>query len=275
MEHPARGWHIDRATEVVTWNIVPWYVGDGTRIRAVTEADRQEARPALAEFLALVPQVRVVVVLGRAAAEMARRRPASPPGDRGAASEPAGAERPSAARKRSSPRFAARSVAGLAPAAPSGATPAASWSRCLPGSPRGGHGPAPPRPRSRRAGIDRLTAEAVVRAYEGERLRLQAIGARFDLTTQEVERLLWEWEPRVYPRLRLEPEPGRSWRPGMARSPIAPPRSGQPRLRWERIAHRSGVSGAEARRLYERVKVTARPWVATPAGGRRFEGMEP
>ncbi len=59
---------VNRSSEVVTWNIVPWYVGDGTRIRPVTRADRREARPALSEFLALLDDPRVVILLGRAAA---------------------------------------------------------------------------------------------------------------------------------------------------------------------------------------------------------------
>jgi uracil-DNA glycosylase len=58
---------IDRRREVVTWNIVPWYVGDGTRIRAVTARDLDEARPALRALLALLPALRVVVLLGGAA----------------------------------------------------------------------------------------------------------------------------------------------------------------------------------------------------------------
>ncbi|MDP9442279.1 MAG: uracil-DNA glycosylase [Actinomycetota bacterium] len=49
------------------WNIVPWYVGDGTRIRAVNKADRAEAAPWLAELLALLPNLRVVVLCGDAA----------------------------------------------------------------------------------------------------------------------------------------------------------------------------------------------------------------
>ncbi len=58
---------VDRR-EIVTWNIVPWYVGDGTAIRPVSVADLEEARPALRELLSLLPEVRVVVLLGRKAA---------------------------------------------------------------------------------------------------------------------------------------------------------------------------------------------------------------
>lgn len=62
---------VERRREVVTWNIVPWYVGDGTRIVATPDLD--EARPALQNLLALLPHVRVVVLLGRKAAKGWRR----------------------------------------------------------------------------------------------------------------------------------------------------------------------------------------------------------
>lgn len=52
---------------VVAWNVVPWYVGDGTRIRPVGPGDLEEAGPALRGLLALLPTLRVVVLAGRAA----------------------------------------------------------------------------------------------------------------------------------------------------------------------------------------------------------------
>lgn len=62
------------------WNIVPWYVGEGTKIRAVTKADRLEAAPWLGELLALLSDLRVVVLCGEAAQrgwdEYAGQRPA-------------------------------------------------------------------------------------------------------------------------------------------------------------------------------------------------------
>lgn len=64
---------IDRRSELVTWNIVPWYVGDGMAIRPVSVRDLQEARPALLELLSLLPHVRVAVLLGRKAAHGWRR----------------------------------------------------------------------------------------------------------------------------------------------------------------------------------------------------------
>jgi hypothetical protein len=63
---------VDRR-EIATWNVVPWYVGDETVIRPVSGADLEEARPALRELVSLLPQVRVVVLLGRKAAAGWRR----------------------------------------------------------------------------------------------------------------------------------------------------------------------------------------------------------
>ncbi len=52
---------------VLHWNIVPWYVGDGTKIRPVNKADRMEAAPWLGELLELLTDLRVVVLCGEAA----------------------------------------------------------------------------------------------------------------------------------------------------------------------------------------------------------------
>ena len=55
---------IERHRDVVNWNIVPWYVGDDRRIRAVEDSDLDEARPALLKLLTLLPQLRIIVLLG-------------------------------------------------------------------------------------------------------------------------------------------------------------------------------------------------------------------
>jgi len=55
---------IDRARDIA-WNIVPWYLGDASRI--VRTHDLDEARPALSELLPLLPRLRVVVLFGRKA----------------------------------------------------------------------------------------------------------------------------------------------------------------------------------------------------------------
>lgn len=64
---------IDRSSEYAAWNVVPWYVGDGTRIRAVRNTDLEEAQPATEELLTLLSSVRVVVLFGKAAVRAWRR----------------------------------------------------------------------------------------------------------------------------------------------------------------------------------------------------------
>jgi hypothetical protein len=54
---------------VVTWNVVPWYLGDGTKIRATLADDLDSARDATQELLSMLPEVRIVVLLGRPAAK--------------------------------------------------------------------------------------------------------------------------------------------------------------------------------------------------------------
>lgn len=51
----------------VVWNVVPWYVGSGTRIRPVTPPDLAQPAPHLQRLLALLPRLRVVVLVGRKA----------------------------------------------------------------------------------------------------------------------------------------------------------------------------------------------------------------
>jgi uracil-DNA glycosylase len=51
----------------VTWNVVPWYVGSNTNIRAVTKADIKASEPYLKELLGLLPALRAVVLVGRKA----------------------------------------------------------------------------------------------------------------------------------------------------------------------------------------------------------------
>lgn len=46
---------------------MPWYVEDGRAIRSATREDLEQARPALLELLDLMPELRVVMLLGGAA----------------------------------------------------------------------------------------------------------------------------------------------------------------------------------------------------------------
>lgn len=58
---------VNRRAHLATWNAVPWYLGDSRRIRAADLADIDEARPAIEELIGLLPELRVVVLLGRRA----------------------------------------------------------------------------------------------------------------------------------------------------------------------------------------------------------------
>lgn len=64
-------WHllccagIDRATDVVTWNVVPWYIGDDRRIRPADSRDLLDGRPYIEELIRLLTRLEVVVLLGQ------------------------------------------------------------------------------------------------------------------------------------------------------------------------------------------------------------------
>jgi uracil-DNA glycosylase len=58
---------IDRK-RVVVWNVVPWYLGDGRKIRAATTSDISAAEPALSGMLQFLGRLRVVVLVGKKAA---------------------------------------------------------------------------------------------------------------------------------------------------------------------------------------------------------------
>lgn len=53
--------------ETVLWNVVPWYVGDGKRIRAVTARDHKDARPYLEKLFELLPNLNTIVLVGKKA----------------------------------------------------------------------------------------------------------------------------------------------------------------------------------------------------------------
>ena len=60
---------IDRSTDVVTWNVVPWYVGTDHKIRPVSTSDLLFARPYIRELISLLPDLSVVVLIGKKAAD--------------------------------------------------------------------------------------------------------------------------------------------------------------------------------------------------------------
>jgi uracil-DNA glycosylase len=58
---------IRRSRDVVTWNVVPWYLGTDRKLRNAAASDLAQARTALVELLGLLPRVRVVVLIGKPA----------------------------------------------------------------------------------------------------------------------------------------------------------------------------------------------------------------
>jgi len=54
-------------SDTLLWNIVPWYVGDGSRIRAVNNTDIQQSLSYLKDLLFLLHDLKVVVLVGKKA----------------------------------------------------------------------------------------------------------------------------------------------------------------------------------------------------------------
>ena len=69
MWRPLREAEVDRGHEVVTWDVVPWYIGSDRNIRPADSADLLEGRPYVEELLGLLRALRVVVRIGRHAAK--------------------------------------------------------------------------------------------------------------------------------------------------------------------------------------------------------------
>jgi len=55
----------------VTWNIIPWYIGDVSKIRPATVTDIKAALPYLRKLIALLSRLQVVVLIGRKAQKAA------------------------------------------------------------------------------------------------------------------------------------------------------------------------------------------------------------
>ncbi len=51
----------------ITWNIVPWYIGSGTRIRPAAKKDIDAGLTTLNRLFSLLPKLRGVVLIGRKA----------------------------------------------------------------------------------------------------------------------------------------------------------------------------------------------------------------
>lgn len=54
-------------SRTIIWNIVPWYIGSGIKIRPASSGDITSGSSSLARFLYLLPRLKVVVLVGRKA----------------------------------------------------------------------------------------------------------------------------------------------------------------------------------------------------------------
>src|SRR5207245_3002916 len=63
----------------ITWNIVPWYIGSGSRIRPANSDDVESGLRRLNSLLDLLPKLRAVVLVGqkaqRSSSNIAKLRP--------------------------------------------------------------------------------------------------------------------------------------------------------------------------------------------------------
>lgn len=59
-------------SETVLWNIVPWYIGTGTRVRPANAADIREGLRYLGRLLNLLPRLEVIVMVGQKAQKAQR-----------------------------------------------------------------------------------------------------------------------------------------------------------------------------------------------------------
>jgi uracil-DNA glycosylase len=51
----------------ISWNIVPWYIGSGTKIRPANKNDIDEGKKYLLNLLSLLPHLKIIVLGGRKA----------------------------------------------------------------------------------------------------------------------------------------------------------------------------------------------------------------
>ena len=58
-------------TDTVCWNVVPWYIGTGTKIRPARHDDIRQALGSLRRLLTLLPNVRIVALVGNKSASLA------------------------------------------------------------------------------------------------------------------------------------------------------------------------------------------------------------
>ncbi len=56
-----------RREETVLWNIVPWYIGSGTKNRQANKKDIQDGIPCLKQIIRLLPALKVIALVGKKA----------------------------------------------------------------------------------------------------------------------------------------------------------------------------------------------------------------
>lgn len=54
-------------SRTLLWNVVPWYIGSGKKIRAADSSDLRSAQPWTRELIELLPRLKVVVLAGQKA----------------------------------------------------------------------------------------------------------------------------------------------------------------------------------------------------------------
>lgn len=75
-DESAKNWHQANAlaklrrTRTASWSIIPWYIGDGGRIRTPRPADIDEGWSYLQVLLELLPRLRLIALVGRHAQAM-------------------------------------------------------------------------------------------------------------------------------------------------------------------------------------------------------------
>lgn len=52
-------------TRSLLWNVVPWYIGDGARIRAATPYDLEQGLKPLPRLIQMLPKLRAIVFMGK------------------------------------------------------------------------------------------------------------------------------------------------------------------------------------------------------------------
>lgn len=114
-------------------------------------------------------------------------------------------------------------------------------------------------------------AERIVRGFHEQGRSRAELAGEFGIAPDEIERLLWEWEPAVYPNARLEQTAEDIVAAREGRLPRARLVGEEPAtLRWDRIAARSGLSLAEVKALYDSRRGTGAAASSYVGRGRDF-----